>query len=203
MTTTGSNTQRAPHGSARYDPIAISLHWLIALAFLSMLAIGFVMHDLPLTDPWKFPLFQFHKSLGFTILSLVGIRILWRLTHRPPALPANMPAWEKGSAEATHWVLYAILLAMPLSGWIIVSHSAYNIPTLYFGLFEIPHLGELNVGYSKKQIEEAASLIHEVLAFSACGLIALHAGAALRHHFILKDTVLRRILPKFGKGNDL
>ena len=201
MTTTG--TQRAPLGAVRYDPIAISLHWLIALAFLSMLAIGFVMEDLPLTDPWKFPLFQFHKSLGFTILALVAVRILWRLTHTPPALPDDMPAWEKWSAEATHWVLYAILFAMPLSGWIIVSHSAYNIPTLYFGLFEIPHLSGADLGYSKKQIEQAAHLFHEVLAFSACGLIALHAGAALRHHFVLKDTVLRRMLPKFGKGNDL
>lgn len=201
MTTTG--TQRAPLGAVRYDPIAISLHWLIALAFLSMLAIGFVMEDLPLTDPWKFPLFQFHKSLGFTILSLVAVRILWRLTHTPPALPDDMPSWEKWSAEATHWVLYAILFAMPLSGWIIVSHSAYNIPTLYFGLFEIPHLSGLDLGYTKKQIEQAAHLFHEVLAFSACALIALHAGAALRHHFVLKDTVLRRMLPKFGKGNDL
>ena len=199
MTTSNSDTQ---HSLIRYDPVAISLHWLVALAFLSMLGIGFVMHALPLTDPWKFPLFQFHKSLGFTILGLVGVRILWRLTHTPPSLPATMPSWERWAAEATHWFLYAILLAMPLTGWIVVSHSAYNIPTLYFGLFEIPHLAGLDFGYSKKQIEDAASLLHELLAFSACGLIALHAGAALRHHFVLKDTVLRRMLPTFEKGND-
>ncbi|MDF1687264.1 MAG: cytochrome b [Parvibaculaceae bacterium] len=195
-----TDTRHATSLPARYDSVAIALHWIIALAFLSMLAIGFVMNSLPPADAWKFPLFQFHKSLGFTILGGVCLRLLWRLTHTPPALPTEMPTWERWAAEATHWVLYAILFAMPLSGWIIVSHSAFNFPTLYFGLFEIPHLSGVDFGFSKQQIEGAASLFHELLAFSACGLIALHAGAALRHHFALKDTVLRRMLPQFGKG---
>ena len=181
----------------RYHLVAIILHWVIALGILVLIAMGLGMTHLGLAPMAKFQLYQLHKSIGITVLLAVLLRILWRLTHRPPPLPA-MPPLEKAAAEGTHWLLYILMLAIPLSGWALVSVSPFNLPTVLYGVLPWPHLPVLPELTDKAAVEAVVKLIHGKLAWALTAIIALHAGAALRHHFILRDGVLRRILP-FGR----
>lgn len=179
----------------RFGLVAVTLHWLIAGLFLAMVAIGLTMTNLALTDPWTFPLYQLHKSIGVTIFALVVLRLAWRLSGHVPPLPTSLKPWERGAAYATHYGLYAALLAMPLTGWITVSASPYGIPTILYGYVKLPHIGFVVTSAHKVTIEQMASWTHWGLAWTAMALIALHIGAALKHHFILKDDVLARMLP--------
>jgi cytochrome b561 len=178
----------------RYHPVAILLHWVIALGILALIAIGLAMTHLGLAPMLKFQLYQLHKSIGVTVLLAVLLRILWRLTHRPPPLPA-MPPLERAAAEGTHALLYILMLVIPLTGWALVSASPFNLPTLLYGTIPWPHLPVLPDLPNKAQVEAVLKFIHGKLAWTLGALIALHAGAALRHHFVLGDGVLRRILP--------
>src|SRR5262245_44825147 len=117
----------------------MTLHWLIAAAILGMLVVGKYMHELPDTDANKFALYQLHKSTGITILALTIVRVAWRLWHPAPPLPATMAVWERWAAHGSHFLLYALMLGLPLSGWLRVSTDRLGIPTLWYGLFEIPH----------------------------------------------------------------
>ena len=183
---------------SRYSTVAVTLHWLIALAVVALLIAGFWMGDAirnPETQALAFEVFQLHKSLGLTVLVLTVVRLLWRLGHRPPALPETMPGWQKTAAHATAWAFYVILLAMPLSGWVIVSTSPFGLPTLWFGLFEWPHIAPLTHAANSLQINGAAEEVHELLAFGTLGLLFLHVGGALKHHFIDRDDVLARMIP--------
>jgi cytochrome b561 len=129
-----------------------------------------------------------HKSIGLTILVLTLVRIGWRLTHTPPALPADMPSWQVLLAKGTHWLFYVLLVAVPLSGWIFSSAGPY--PLNWFGLFDIPKLA-VEKG---SMLAEAAHEGHEIMGQFFIPLLLLHVGAALYHHFRLKDGVLRRML---------
>jgi cytochrome b561 len=187
----------------RFGLAAVSLHWLIAVLFLAMLAIGVTMVRLPLTDPWTFPLFQFHKSLGATIFLLACARIAWRAGNNPPPLPASLKPHERVLARLTHWGLYAVLFLMPLTGWVIVSASSLGIPTVLYGIVPLPHIGFVDGHPQKAAIETAASWAHWGLAIFAATLIVLHMAAALWHHFAKRDDVLTRMLPSrvlFRKG---
>lgn len=178
--------------SVRYHRVAIALHWLIALAIIAMLIMGFVMEDVsPVT--LRIEVYQLHKSLGLTILALSLVRLGWRLTHKAPPLPAAMPAWEKFGAKAAHVVLYVLMIGMPLSGWAVISTSSNKFPTHYFGTFLVPLLP------LDKGLHDAAESVHVLLAYGAIGLISLHVLAALKHHFINHDDVLTRMLPRFGR----
>jgi cytochrome b561 len=126
--------------TARYTVIAILLHWLIAVLILGLLVMGFVMSALPFGSPFKFPLFQWHKSFGILVLLLSLLRLGWRLRHPPPPLPAGSKLWEKILARGTHWAFYGLMLGMPLVGWLAVSASSLGIPTILFGLVPWPHL---------------------------------------------------------------
>jgi len=181
----------------RYHPVAILLHWTIALGILALIAIGLAMTHLGLAPMQKFELYQLHKSIGVTVLLAVLLRILWRLTHRPPPLPA-MPPLERAAAEGTHALLYVLMLVIPLSGWALVSVSPFNLPTVLYGLVPWPHLPVLPDLPNKGQVEAVAKFIHGKLAWMLAALIALHAAAALRHQFVLRNGVLDRILP-FGR----
>jgi cytochrome b561 len=181
----------------RYHLVAIILHWVIALGILALIAMGLGMTHLGLAPMAKFRLYQLHKSIGITVMLAVLLRILWRLTHRPPPLPA-MPPLEKAAAEGTHGLLYILMLVVPLSGWALVSVSPFNLPTVLYGLVPWPHLPVLPELTDKTQVEAVVKFVHGKLAWSLTAIIALHAGAALRHHFILRDGILRRILP-FGR----
>jgi len=182
----------------RYDGVAIALHWLTAFAIVGLLAVGLIMTDLPKRSALQFSLFQLHKSVGVTVLGLTLLRLAWRLTHRPPDLPDEMPGWEKLAAHAGHLGLYALMLGLPLSGWAMVSASPLNIPTVLYGVIPWPHLPILSTLVNKKPVAEALEDLHSAAAWTLIVLLVLHIGAALRHHFILKDDVLRRMSPRFS-----
>jgi len=178
----------------RYHLVAIILHWVIALGILALIVLGLAMTHLGLAPMAKFQLYQLHKSIGITVLLAVLLRVFWRLTHRPPPLPA-MPPLEKAVAEGTHGVLYLLMLIIPLSGWALVSVSPFNLPTVLYGLVPWPHLPVFPDLANKAQVEAVVRFIHGKLAWALAAIIALHAGAALRHHFVLRDGILRRMLP--------
>jgi cytochrome b561 len=171
----------------RYGAVAQLLHWWIAALVLIMLSLGYYMADLPL-NPRKLEVYQLHKSTGITIALLAALRLLWRLSHPPPALPATIRPWERRAAGAVHGLLYAMLFVQPLIGFL---HSnAVNFPIVFWGVVPLPPLiapdealGETLVG------------LHMIGGTLLAILVILHVAAALRHHFVLKDDVLRRMLP--------
>ncbi len=181
----------------RYNSVAVFMHWLIALAIVSMLAIGWIMTNLDKGDPNKFALFQLHKSIGITILLLSVLRLFWRLMNRVPALPNTLKVWEKCAARATHWLFYILIIGMPLTGWIMISTSKHNIPTLLYGLIPWPNLPKLGDLPNKQGINGLTEDTHGILAYVMAALIVLHVGAAMKHHFINRDDVLIRMAPKF------
>ena len=156
---------------------------------------GLAMTHLNIPILLKFQLYQLHKSVGITVLLAVPLRIIWRLMHRPPALPTEMPLVERRAAEGTHIALYAIMLALPLTGWALVSVSPYNIPTVLFGLIPWPDLPVFTGLTDKQTADRIMTSIHSRLAYVLIAALVLHIGAALRHHFLLRDGVLRRMLP--------
>jgi len=170
----------------RYDLPAITLHWLLALLILGSLSLGLYMADLPLT-PLRLKLFNWHKWAGMTILGLSALRLLWRLSHRPPADLA-MPAWQQRAAHAAHRALYLLFFAVPLAGW--AYSSAAGFPIVLFGLLPLPDFVPVS-----RALAAAFKSAHDVLAWGLALLIAAHVGAALKHHFIDRDAVLRRIWP--------
>lgn len=190
---------------------AIVLHWAIATAIIGNLLLGLWMHeavDVAATQARAITAFQLHKSLGLTILLLSVLRLVWRLLHHPPALPTAMTVWERTAARSAHWAFYGLMLALPLSGWLYVSTQwrgsvPLNVPTLWFGLFEVPHLlgidtftRELRQTYAGWAIEA-----HELLAWGAVALLVLHVLAALKHHFRDRDEVLASMLPLVRHAN--
>jgi cytochrome b561 len=183
---------------SRYSTVAILLHWLMALMIISLFVAGIWMNEavhVPATQARAFEVYQLHKSTGLTVLVLTLLRIIWRLTHQPPALPVHMKNWERLLARVSHIGFYGLMLAIPLSGWALVSVSRFGLPTLYFGLFEWPHIAPLAALENKAPMEDLLKEAHEILAFGAIALLALHIVAALKHHIIDKDDVLVRILP--------
>ncbi|MES2983984.1 MAG: cytochrome b [Pseudomonadota bacterium] len=180
----------------RYDPVAVTLHWVIAISIITMIPLGFFMGDLPISV--RFDAYAFHKSLGLTVLALSIFRFIWRLMNPPPALPDGMRGFERLAAKATHWLFYALILAMPLTGWLMVSASM-KYPTVFFWLAEVPFL-PMPGGIDTKATAHAFNQYHEWLAYGAIALIILHIGAALKHHFINRDSVLTRMLPLFLQG---
>jgi cytochrome b561 len=162
---------------------------LIAAALLGSFAVGLYMAELPLS-PLKLRIYSWHKWAGVTILLFVVLRLGWRLMHRPPELPAGMPAWQIRAAQATHVLLYVLMFAVPLSGWLM--SSAKGFQTVYFGVLPLPDLLAKNEDLGKL-LEE----VHELLNWSMAALVGAHIGAALKHHFVDRDDVLSRMLP-FG-----
>ena len=185
----------------RYDAMAIGLHWLIALGILALIAIGLTMTHMQLSPMAKFRLYQLHKSIGITVLFAVALRALWRLTHQPPPLPGTMPPLERKTAEGAHVALYAFLFVLPLTGWALVSASPFNIPTVLYGVIPWPHLPVLSTLEDKAQAEHVLKLVHGKGAWLLIALVAVHAGAALRHYFILRDGVMQRMLPVRHRGS--
>ena len=186
-----------PQIRTRYDSVAMTLHWLIAAAVLTNIALGLYMGDLPRSDPMKFAIIQLHKSIGLTVLVLTLMRIAWRLMHPFLPLPEDMPRALKFLARTTHILLYTLLLALPLTGWMIVSSSPLGLPTSYFGLFDWPHLWFLAdmTRESKKIMVETFEDTHVFLAWIMICLVPLHIAGALYHQFVRRDSVLKRMLP--------
>lgn len=182
--------------SPRYTGVAILLHWTIGLGILAMLPMGLAMTHAPLPVATKFQFYQAHKSIGITILVAAALRLLWRFAHRPPALPSGIPRWERGAAAGTHGLLYALMLGMPLVGWALVSASPLNIPTVLYGVIPWPHIPIASwFGVGKAQAAPLLAGLHAWGGYALIALFALHAGAALRHHLVLRDDTLRRMIP--------
>lgn len=182
----------------RYDAVAIALHWMIAVAVAAQLAMGWSMTAMRPGTYLQFQLYQAHKSVGMTILALSLLRLGWRLLHVPPPLPAAMPAWERRLAKVSHITLYALLLGLPLSGWAVVSASPLNIPTVLYGAMPLPHIPFLASLPNKSAAEPILKGVHEAGVWMLIALLTAHIGAALRHHFLLRDNVLVRMVPRFG-----
>jgi len=179
----------------RYGAVAMMLHWLIAIAIITLLVVGKYMVDLPDQDPNKFALFQLHKSSGLSVLVLSVLRIVWRLVNVVPPLPASTPLWQRWAASCSHLVFYVLIIVIPLSGWAVASASPLGIPTLWFGLFEVPGLPGLQGLPDQKGTEEFFEGAHELLGNLMILLLIVHVGAALKHHFWDRDAILRRMLP--------
>lgn len=175
----------------RYTSTAVSLHWLLFLLLLAAFSLGLYMHDLPLT-PDKLRLYNYHKWLGVSIMLLVIVRLGWRVTHKPPALPDAMIGWEKFAAHGMHYLLYALMVAIPLSGWLM--SSAKGFQTVWFGVLPIPDLIEKD-----KELGKQLAEVHEFLNYTMLALVVVHVAAALKHHFIVRDDILTRMLPWLRK----
>lgn len=173
--------------SKQYTPTAIGLHWLMFLGLAGMVSLGFYMQGLPLS-PSKLQLFSWHKWAGVTLFLLALLRIVWRLRHRPPELPTDMPAVLKLAAHAVHLALYGLMLAIPLSGWLM--SSAKGFQTVWFGVLPLPDLLGKDAA-----LGEQLQTLHLWLNFSLLALVAAHAGAAIKHHFVDRDDILTRMLP--------
>jgi len=168
----------------RYTFVARVLHWLIAACILINICLGLFWNY---TEEPPIRIMGLHKSFGLTILALSIARIGWRFTHKPPALPAAMPQWERAAAHVTHWAFYGLLFVMPVTGWLYV--SAGPVPLTYFDLFGLPKLPVEKGDF----LADIASPTHVFLAWTMVVLLILHVGAALRHHFIIKDDVFKRM----------
>lgn len=179
----------------RYNAVAISLHWLIAILILGLLASGFIMGELENTA-LKYKIFQLHKSFGITVLALSLFRLAWRLATPVPALPAGK-SWEIWLAHVVRLGFYVLMIGMPLVGWLGVSASPLKIPTVLFGLVPLPHLPFFQgVPDAAKQLFD----LHTTMAFLMIGLLFLHLGGAAKHHFLLKNDVLLRMTPRWLHG---
>lgn len=172
----------------RYTAIAIALHWVVALAALGQIALGWWMLDLPKSPPGlRADWFNVHKSIGLCIGVLMLARLGWRLRHPPPPLPASVPRWQVLASRASHWLLYACLLAMPLAGYLGSSFTRY--PVKFFG-FALPHWG-----WDSPPLKAFFSTVHYICAWALTLLVALHIAAALKHLLVDRDGVFRRMWP--------
>jgi cytochrome b561 len=184
----------------RYTSVAIVLHWVIALAILGMIGLGWYMGDLPNDNPAKEGLYQLHKSIGITILLLTIARILWRVMNPPPEDAEGLTGWEKRLSHWVHVGFYVLMLAMPLSGWLLVSISYdFKIPTVLYGTVswpDLPFVSWLANDIGHVVVEN----IHSKLAYVAFALLALHVAGAVKHEIGGEEGVLKRMLPGlFGK----
>lgn len=178
-------------GQTRYTALAIALHWLLALVIVGMFAVGVYMADLPFS-PQRLKLYNWHKWTGISFLALTVLRLLWRLTHRPPALPEAithaMPSWQMRAYHATHHLMYVLFFAVPLLGW--AYSSAAGFPIVWFGQIALPDLLPAD-----KALAEWIKPLHKFSALALMGLAALHVAAALKHQWVDRDGLLLRMLP--------
>lgn len=181
---------------ANWGAVAKILHWLIAIAIIGNMALGLYAAGLPLS-PAQMDAFYWHKTTGLTILGLVMLRILWRLANPAPQLPPTMPGWQRIAAHFSHFALYLLMIAMPVSGWVI--HSASGFPMELYGLFEVPDI--VPESADESAVQDGAAVVHYWLFMGLCVLVSLHVLAALKHHFVNGDTVLVRMLP-FSRASD-
>ena len=173
----------------RYSNTAVALHWLVAALITCNLVLGVSMAGLPIS-PRKLEWYLVHKSIGLTVFLLTGARLVWRLTHPPPP-PVAMPAWQRRSAAITHGLLYVLMFAIPISGW--VYSSATGVEVVYLGLVPLPDLV-----HKSRALADELLIVHITLNSMLVLLVCLHVVAALKHHFVDRDPALARMLPRIG-----
>ncbi len=178
--------------NSRYAGPAILLHWLLAVALVAVFVLGSYMADLPFS-PQRLKLYSWHKWAGIVILGLAVLRLVWRVTHRPPALPVAieraMPAWQKLAHHATHAGLYLLFFAVPLIGW--AYSSAAGFPVVLFGVLPLPDFVPVD-----KALAETIKPLHELSAVAMALLVLLHVGGVLKHAIIDRDGLLQRMSPR-------
>ena len=172
----------------RYAQPAIALHWLMAWIIIAVYFMGLTIDEIP-AGPDRVALITWHKWLGVTIAFLWFARVAVRLSTQAPTLPASSPAWQNHLARLTHLALYALMIAIPVSGWLMSSAKGYT--TTFFDLFDLPNLLDKD-----KALAHTLKEVHEVLANSLMLLVLLHIGAALKHQLIDKDQLLERMRPE-------
>jgi cytochrome b561 len=171
--------------ATHYTRTAVALHWAVAGLILAGLFMGWTMTDMDIS-PLRVRVYNYHKWVGITVLSLALFRLAWKLWHRAPPLPA-MPRWQQVSAVAAHGLLYVLMLAVPLAGWIYSNAAGFRV--VYLGKLPLPNLVERD-----KELAATWVQIHGKLAMSLAVLVGLHVLAALQHHFLARDNTLRRML---------
>jgi len=174
----------------RYGLVPQLLHWTVVILIAVQYLLAEAAEDLPLGAD-KLAMLARHKSLGITILLIALVRVAWRLFDRPP-VPPPMPPWQRMGAALVHWGLYALLFALPLTGWMM--SSAANYPVSWFGLLQLPDLVMPSEG-----LHEVLEEVHEALFFALLSLAGLHVMAALKHQFVDRDGLLKRMLPWGGR----
>jgi len=174
-------------GPVRYTRTAIAIHWIVAALIIGNLAFGLYMVGLPLS-PQKLRYMSYHKWVGITVLLLSAARLLWRWRNPAPALPNAMKPWEQRAARASHALLYVLFFAAPLSGWLYSSAAGFK--TVYLTLVPIPDLIAKN-----KDVADVLRIVHRSINYLLAAVVAVHAAAALKHHFVDRDDVMRRMLP--------
>jgi cytochrome b561 len=181
--------------ASRYSGVAIVLHWLVAVGILCNVVLVWCVDSLP--DDWVRPAIDTHKSIGITVLGLVLLRILWRISHRPPPLPNAFPKWERASAHVAHFLLYVVMLGLPLSGWMHDSawKDAATHPMTLFHLVPWPRIGFLmNLEPQfKEHMHDMLGTVHASFGYALYALLALHIGGALKHELVDRHSVLRRM----------
>ena len=175
---------------ARFTGVAMALHWLTLILVVANLTLGVSMVPLPLS-PRKLQWYMWHKWIGITVFLVTCARLGWRARHRPPPLPP-MPSWQHRAATASHVLLYVLLAIIPLSGWLYSSSTGVQV--VYLGLFPLPDLVPKD-----KPLAAVLKGVHVGLNSALVLLVIIHAGAALKHHFIERDGVLARMLPFFAR----
>jgi cytochrome b561 len=170
-----------------YGRTAAGLHWLTAAAVLGMIGVGLWMVGLPIGRQ-KLVVYGWHKWIGLTIMVLTMVRLAWRWSHTPPPLPDRLARWELRSAPVAHGLLYLLLLAMPLTGWLMT--SAAGLPVFWFGLFQVPDLVDRD-----PVLFELFRSAHHWLSRALIVLLAIHIGAVVRHDVLRRDGVFRRMWP--------
>jgi cytochrome b561 len=170
----------------RYTGTAIAFHWLLALALFGLFGMGLYMTGLSMS-PTRLKLYNWHKWAGVTVLALSFLRLAWRLTHRPPAEVA-MPAWQARVAHAAHVALYILFFAVPLAGW--AYSSAAGFPVVWFGVLPLPDLIAPD-----RELAEAIKPLHKYLAYAMAAIVVVHVAAALKHQWIDRDGLMRRMWP--------
>ncbi len=170
----------------RFGYVAQTLHWVVVALLIVQVTLGKIADGLPLGLE-KLSILARHKSFGITILGIAVIRLAWRSFNRPPP-PPPMPRWQHVAANLNHWALYAILFAMPLSGWLM--SSASNYPVSWFGLAQLPDFVAPDRG-----LKDRFNELHHLFAWFLYALVGLHVAAALKHQFVDRDGLLFRMLP--------
>jgi len=174
----------------RYGAVAIAFHWLLALAIVGSFGVGVYMHDLPFSIA-RVKLFNYHKWAGVTILALSALRLLWRLTHRPPAMPprvlAAMPPWQQRAADVSHGLMYVLFFAVPLLGW--AYSSAAGLSIVWFGVLPLPDFVPVNKDLANSLLKP----LHAYAAFTLAAVVLVHVAAALKHQFIDRDNLMSRM----------
>jgi len=177
--------------SARYTRTAQALHWLMAALLIGLVALGLYMHGLPLS-PLKLQLYSYHKWAGVTAFLLVLARLAWRATHRPPDLPAGTSQAVRRAAQVGHRLLYALMLAVPLSGWLM--SSAKGFQTVWFGVLPIPDLVAKDA-----VLGDLLRAVHEYLNLTLIVVASVHVLAALKRQFVDRTAILARMWSPRGR----